>query len=150
LRAILGFRVYIPSGVSLGSIDLRKAKLRSLDMVLFTRANLAGATFKGTLNDIFFQGSNLERANLSGITAKNVNFADSNLRDANLSGANLVEANLLRTDLRGADLTNVQLGNMAWAQWDRGGGNFVGCVYSSKTRWPEPMPKLTGAKLSDD
>jgi len=139
-----GVVIYIHSGDTLSSANLRGANLSSAD--------LSGATLSSAdLSGANLSGANLSGANLSGANLRGADLFGANLRGANLSSANLRGANLRGADLRGADLFGqktqrapIQINNLTWDVLITEHHMKIGCQVHTHQKWED----FTGDELA--
>ena len=98
-------------------VNLNKKKLVPVQdkKFYFDGANLQGANLEGAiLNNVNFDGANLQGANLEGAILNNVNFDGANLQGANLEGVRLNNVNFNKADLLEAKLEGAILDNVSF------------------------------------
>jgi Pentapeptide repeats (8 copies) len=126
------------------------------------RADLSGGSFQGSA----FLAAHLEGANMVGADLRSsilvsAHLDEATLVEADLEGAILEDASCRRAEfwranLRGAFLTNSDLGEATvqdadLTDADLRGASLAGCLYSSRTRWPDDFdPVANGAVLRGD
>ncbi len=128
-------------------------EIKTVKGELITRleaGNLDGADFSGaTMREVAFEraklrrcvftNANLELANLRGADLTGAMMAHANLRQANLSEANLTNADLTHAVLTPADLRRANLCGANLTNADLHGTHLEGAQYDSRTRWPEGL-----------
>jgi uncharacterized protein YjbI with pentapeptide repeats len=110
--------VPILSGTVLSGMDLREADFR-----------------KAQLQDVYFNSTNLEGADLREAGLQGADFRDANLRGADLTRADLRGAHLKRVDLREATLEKTDLRYAALLHSDLSGASMIGCAVFGTTAW---------------
>ena len=102
-------------------LDLTAAVLQGVDL---SGRNLARATFDGYLEDVRFDGADLEEATFRKARLRRCSFRGARLRGANLRRASLQGCSFENADLRDADLTRATVGDL-----DLRGADLAGAIF---------------------
>ncbi|MCK5296273.1 MAG: pentapeptide repeat-containing protein [Alphaproteobacteria bacterium] len=117
----------VSKGVSLKGANLKKAKLRDINL---KGADLEGAVFDKAklqnvcLEDANLKGAKIRRAHLQSVNAKNANFqkADlttSKIQMSNFNGADFAKADLVLAQIKNSDFTDINLVQAELATYKR-------------------------------
>jgi uncharacterized protein YjbI with pentapeptide repeats len=137
--------------------DLRGLSWPGCDLNLYNLSfsDLRGATlYGGSFSHSFFEGTDLEEANLNSTYLFSGNFEGANLKRADLSAANLMRAVLTDSDISGVKLVETVFGgtNLRNAS-GLDNCEFLGpCTLDLRTislSWPLPLSFLRGCGLPD-